>query len=401
MAAISKQEFLVWQPCYPVVKETDPFYYEVVCRLFEIAKQSAMADLIPEEAMKRMSLCMVGYFQDIIADGGIWRSFVEANRKLYGWAIPFHMPSEDYVDYELNREDVNFLTWYSLAMSYEPLRTIYPHNVGILKLAGEWFEYLESIYEESPEPTDFAFWRGLDFYDDADRSEIYRLGQWLYMHCYLLTPALGYTLGEIMAENPELQKEDNITLLHDRLEKSMMEDPTGPLALFIPEWIYLLLNGKLLKPKKEETEVIHPYYEKFIAYTKGNPIAFFQTYEQMNTFFIEALGWEKGEHHLAQMKGEKDFVLMVNRHKGMLMARNVARCIAAPENPYYDKEYAKTHAFDLLSIRGLCPGDLLQKIFENKWLPDARFPGTEDTKIVEENHDFIARCYLQQYYRGD
>ncbi|MDE6254840.1 MAG: DUF3843 family protein, partial [Muribaculaceae bacterium] len=135
--------------------------------------------------------------------------------------------------------------------------------------------------------------------------------------------------------------------------------------------------------------------------TGGKTVEFFDTYEALNKFFIEKLGWEAGEEHLPMMKGERDFVLMVNKYKGMLAARNVARCIASPENPYYDKDYAEKHAFDLLTVRGLCPGDLLRMIFENDWLPDARFPETEDTKLVKENRDFIARCYLQQFYVGD
>lgn len=400
MEKISREEFLMWQPSYPEVAESDPYYYEVANRLLEKIGGTRLGTTVPGAVSKRMALCLTGYLQDIISDAGIWRSFVEANRKLYGWSVPFHPIPEHYIDFELNAEDINFLVWYSLAMGYEEKRDIYPHSEEILEAGKECFSYLESIYEESPMPEKYNISRGLDFYDDDDRGEIYRFGQWLYMHCYLLTPALAMTLGEIM-QDPELRDPDSITLLHDRLEKSMMEDPTGPLALFVPEWIYLILNGKLLKPHREESDVIHPYYEKFTTYTNGKPIAFFEDYNQLNEFFIEALGWEKGEAHLPGMKNEKFFVLMVNKHKGMLLAKNVARCIAAPENPFYDPEYAREHAFDLLTIRGLCPGDLLCKIFENGWLPDARFPDTDDRELVADNQDFIARCYLQQYYRGD
>ncbi|MDE6841912.1 MAG: DUF3843 family protein, partial [Muribaculaceae bacterium] len=71
--------------------------------------------------------------------------------------------------------------------------------------------------------------------------------------------------------------------------------------------------------------------------------------------------------------------------------------------------YARTHAIDLLTERGRCPHDLLERIWHEGWLPDAVFPGDypdEESRVaahslVTENHDFIARCYLQQYYRGD
>ena len=85
----------------------------------------------------------------------------------------------------------------------------------------------------------------------------------------------------------------------------------------------------------------------------------------------------------------------------MLVARNVARCLKTPLNPYYDAEYAKRHSFELLTERGACPGDLLQRACREGWLPDAKFPESGDYSLVAENQDFIARCYLQQYYRGD
>ena len=397
---VSKQDFLVWQPTYPQIQETDPYYWEVCNRLADDALETELGKKVPKSVIKRLSLCAVGYFQDIISDSGVWRSFVEANRKLYGWSVPFHETPEEYVDYELNREDLRFLVWYALAMGFEDMRGVYPHDPSILALADKWFGYMDSIYEEAPVPESYNIARGLDFYDQEDTKEIYGLGQWLFIHCYLITPAFAMTLGEIMSD-PELKRPENLSLLHDRLEQSMMEDPTGPLALFISEWIYLILKGKLPKEEKESTEKIHPYYEKFTQATGGRTVAFFDTYESLNRFFIDELGWEKGEEHLPLMKGSRDFVLMVNKHKGMLVARNVARCIAAPENPYYDENYAREHAFELLTVRGLCPADLLHLLFENGWLPDARFPGTDDTRLVHENRDFIARCYLQKYYRGD
>lgn len=396
---ISKQDFLAWQPNYPEVKETDPYYWELANTLARQGETTTLYKSLPAAVLKRMALCLTGYIQDVAADAGIWRSFVEANRKLYGWAVPFHDIPEEYVDYELNREDVRFLVWYSLAMSYEEMRDIYPHDARLLVLADEWFAYLESIYDDAPVPESYNIARGLDFNDPEDSKEIYRLGQWLFLHCYLITPAFSMTMREIMSD-PEMRKEENLPVLHEKLDQSMMQDPTGPLALFISEWLYLILNGKLLK-HNEATGEIHPYYKKFTEVTGGKSLEFFDTYESLNRFFIDKLGWEAGEEHLPMMKGERDFVLMVNKDKGMLAARNVARCIASPDNPYYDKAYAQEHAFDLLTVRGLCPGDLLRVIFENDWLPDAHFPGSDDYRLVNDNRDFIARCYLQKYYVGD
>ena len=171
---VSKQDFLVWQPTYPQIQETDPYYWEGCNKLANDALETELGKKVPKSVIKRLSLCAVGYLQDIVADAGVWRSFVEANRKLYGWSVPFHETTEEYVDYELNREDLRFLVWYALAMGFEDMRDIYPHDPSILVLADRWFGYMESIYEEAPVPDTYNIARGLDFYDQEDTKEIYR-----------------------------------------------------------------------------------------------------------------------------------------------------------------------------------------------------------------------------------
>ena len=128
---------------------------------------------------------------------------------------------------------------------------------------------------------------------------------------------------------------------------------------------------------------------------------FIKGYDAFNDFLIESLGWKPGEEHLVQLKDCRDFALMANPKKGLLVAPDVCRCIKAPSNPYYDHDFAATHAIDLLTVRGACPHDLLAYVCENGWLPDARFPDSDDTDLVRRFHDFISRCYLQLYYRGD
>lgn len=401
MENISKQEFLLRQPAFPKVSETDPYYHDAANALLKVAAGTPFGAAMEPGILRKTVLTLIDYLQDVVADAGLWRSFVLANRELYGFSVPFHEIPESYIDYELNREDVRFLVWYCTAMFQEERRDISPHDPALLDLADRCFEYLDMIYEEAPVNESFNLARGLEFNDPEDHEAILYLGNWLFLHSYLLTPAYTLSLRELFMsvdqKNPDADVE-----LNTRLESAMMEDTTGPLALFTPEWVYLMLKGKLPKEKKATAPgKVHPYYEAFVKATGGKEIAFFGSYEEMNTFFIDALGWEAGKRHLEQVADSHDFVLMVNREKGMLMARDIDRCIAAPDNPYYDRQFAADHAMHLLTDRGLCPGDLLRKILKEGWLPDAHFAGSHDTALVQGNADFIARCFLQIYYRGD
>lgn len=401
MSEITMREFSVRQPNFPKEMPTDKVYLGYANSLLQAWEKGDVLKDVPESVIKRMCLCLVGYMQDIISDAGIWRTFINQMRSMYNRTLPFYSIGEGYVDYELNPEDVRFLTWYSLAMTYEDMHLISPDDDRIESMAANWYNYLESIYEEAPVPDDYNIGYGLEFHDPEDHEKIYHLGNWLFLNCYLMTPAFAQTLQEILDE-PEVAQTDDVTVLHNRLDKAFTEDPTGPLAYYIPEWVHLILTDKLPKePRRKEEPAEHPYYTKFTAATGGQTVKYFDTYESLNNFFIEALGWTPGEEHLPLMKESGWFALMVNKEKGMLCARDVARQIADPLNPYYSEEVAKDTAIELLTVRGRCPADLLMYAVSNGYLPEAHFPGSADTSLVKDNSDFIARCYLQKYYRGD
>ena len=111
--------------------------------------------------------------------------------------------------------------------------------------------------------------------------------------------------------------------------------------------------------------------------------------------------WNSLEEHFVKLKQHSDFVLMVTPYKGMMIAKDIAKCIKHQDNALYDQQYASENAFSLLSERGVCPADMLLYLIENNCLPDATFPNSDDTDAVKNNADFIARCYLQEYYRAD
>lgn len=399
---ITMQQFLLRQPGAPEITETDQYYLDLANRLVDIAKDKHLFPDYPEKVIERTAIAMIGYYQDVICDAGVWRSFVTECRRLYGRTMPFYSHGEEYTDYEFNKEDVQFMAWYSLAMNYENRRELYPFDKELLRGADVWAEELERVYDESPLPVDYRLAHELEMHAAEDSEAIFRLGNWLFMHCYLMTPAYALTLAQIASEF-DLSNDDNLPRFQERLEQSMAEDPTGPLALYLREWLYLIIEGKLRTPKrkKEEEKQEHKYYTAFVKATGGERIKFLADYASLNRFFIDALGWADGEEHLPQMKNENDFILLVDKEKGMLLAKNIAKCIKAPGNDLYDEKYAREHAIELLTVRGVCPGDLLRFVCEKGWLPDASFPRTDDRKIVADNWDFIARCYLQQYYRGD
>lgn len=393
------ETFLLGQPCFPEETPTDRYYFNLANRLIEMAEKNNEVISLHSSLIEQAALCVIGYFQDMIADAGLWHGFIDECRRLYGTPVPFFSVSDEYIDYELNREDVGFLVWYAIAM-YSDDRSIYPFSSEIVALADSWYKELEYVYEESPVPEGYHLAHELDVYAEEDRDMILKLGSWLYLHSWLLRPAFALTANEIVSESVASGKGNEE--IAQAIQEAVKKEPTGPLALYIGEWVHLTVNHKLPKQReRKEEKLTHPAFERLTRSTGGSPLKFIEGYQAFNDFLINDLGWKPGEEHLAQLKDCRDFVLMANPEKGLLVAPNICRCIKAPSNPYYDQQYASQNAIRLLTERGMCPHDLLAFICENNWLPDAKFPGSADNSLVARFHDFIARCYLQLYYRGD
>ena len=143
-------------------------------------------------------------------------------------------------------------------------------------------------------------------------------------------------------------------------------------------------------------------YRLFTLWTGGRKIIYLNGYDSLKRFLVEILQWPDDENHtLPQMKSYRNFVLMVDEQKGLLLAKGVCEYIADTENPYYDQEEASQNAFRMLTEEMLCPPDLLHYCIEKNLLPDAELPEVGEKMLVKLNADFIARHSLLYYYRGD
>ena len=309
---IDKHLFMVNQPSYPAETESDDYYFNVANRLAEASARVEGIGRWNEAVVARAAVYVVGYYQDVISDAGVWRGFISECRRLYGRTLPFYDTGEEYVDFELNPEDVRFMVWYSLSMLDESRRDLSPLDSFVERLAERWYSILEEGYEEAPLPDEFNIAHGLEVHDPEDAEKLMHLGDWLYKRCWLLAPANTLNMQELVAQLPQKDpgSDEVRNKLKELLDHAINELPTGPLALYLREWVWLTVADRM-PPKgrlpKEEGED-HKYYGPFMEATGGERIAFFATYEELNRFFIEALGWTQGEKHLAQLEKESDFV---------------------------------------------------------------------------------------------
>lgn len=409
---ISVKDFMLKQPNYPEVAESDKYYMTLAGRLAKIWDNSRLLMNIGEDVRRDVVLAVTGYFQDIIADAGIWRSFSTVCYKLYGYPLPFFDRPDDYVDSELNLVDVQFVIWYIIDSESGIHGRLSPFDKDVARLAHLFYSLLDAVYEEAPTPVEYNMAFDVDFKDEQDTEKAYDLSHWLFWNCYFLRPAATSTLQMAAVQAQDIiqaypDKEEAQQHLLEMNRRLMVENTTGPLSLSIGEWMELIVNGKM--PHLDEItdgvqEGEHRFYRQLISATDGSRIAFVKGYEGLERFVSERMGWGKSENgHLPGMKHFDNFVLLGNPRRGLLIAHDVAQYINHPDNPMYDAETAKREAHRIITERGVAPIDLIKYLFENDLLPDARLPfemGCERS-LLHENWDFLARLYLQTHYRGD
>lgn len=410
---ITAKDFMLKQPNYPQVAESDNYYMVLAGRLAKMWDNSRLLMNVDDEVRRDVVLAVTGYFQDVVADAGIWRSFSMMCNELYGRPVPFFDRPDDYIDSELNEVDIQFMVWYVIESESETHGHLSPHDPGVARLAHLFFNLLDAVYVDAPTPVEYNMAMDVDFNDEHDTEKAYDLSHWLFWNCYFLRPAATSTLRMAAAKAREIinaypDKDEAQQHLLEMNRSIMVENTTGPLSLSIGEWMELIVNGKMPVPNTGDGEVAaggaHRFYKQLVEATGGSRIAFVDGYDELERFVGERMGWGKSANgHLPGMKRFSNFVLLGNKQRGLLIAHDVAQYIKHPDNPMYDPQVACSEAHRIVTERGVAPIDLVKYLFENNLVPDARLPFEkgEERSLLHENWDFLARLYLQTHYRGD
>lgn len=278
MDDITLKQFLFTQPGGEAGAPTDKHYLRLANRLLHTWDNRSLMQDAPDDLKKVVCIGLLGYYQDIITDAGLWRTFTDECLRRYGRRVPFHDDYEDYIDYELNRADVEFVLWYLLAFNSMQHRFLSPRDEKLLALSDALYKVLESEYDDIPAPEDYTTLFQCELHDPEDAETLHDLSQWLFWKNWLLLPPFQLTFAQIYSGWMEIQHTAATPqLAAERIEEekqtAMAQLPTGPLALYLREWLSLLLTGKLPAPRRAHTnepaKQPHPWYETFLKATGG------------------------------------------------------------------------------------------------------------------------------------
>ena len=245
---ITVKDFMERQPNNPKVAVTDQYYLWIALRLAKLWDESPWLRGLDDDVRRDVVLAVTGYFQDVVADGGVWRSFSRLHDNRHGSPMPHYGRSEDYVDYELNKDDVRFVMWWTIA-GETGSEALDPQDAELEALAMAFHMLLDEEYELAPVPRQFCIAAEVDLDNPQDAQRIYDYAYWLYWRSFLLRPSSLAVMERAMPQAHAIieraGESDARPLLLELNERLMSSEPAGPIPLTTAQWLRLIIDDQL------------------------------------------------------------------------------------------------------------------------------------------------------------
>lgn len=235
-----------WQDIKPYhnTSKTDTYYLDIANQIREQIYQNQfhlpLRDFIREEGISLFCVFLTSYLEDIISGSEVWNSFVKKHQELYEKPLPFYETDNNYIEGEVNLQDVKFLTWYFINSVNKNI-LLNPKDAFVQNLAETILPILETEYEYAPENDLLKSHYQIE--PTEDYYTVRRLLDNILTRTYLFFPDTGITL--LRQEEEIIQQGRNIeTALNDNRDHFIHEMKTALLALSAKEWAMQILGEK-------------------------------------------------------------------------------------------------------------------------------------------------------------
>lgn len=228
----------------PSASPSDAYYTKLANKLFDLISFNGIDPRFTALDLREITLSIASYFEDVISDVGLWRTFVTTHKELYGRYLPFYyIDEEEYLLDEINLQDIFFLLWAG-AQRHNEDSILNPENPNLIQLATQIYNFLDAEFEKAPINTQLVegmlkpYWF-IDFFN---------LKEWLnyaYDNLSLLQDPLMF--------DHELEEEQKLEPIFGDSESMLvytvssiltLNAKIGPLALTTPQWMSRLLRLK-------------------------------------------------------------------------------------------------------------------------------------------------------------
>ena len=223
--------------------------------LMNAIKKAGVQDLEGNE-LREIVVNLTMYYEDVMADAGIWRGFTDKIHGMYGSYLPFYdLNEKEYMRDEPNLDDLRFIIWNTLIMNRFPQgRIANPETPAVMKMATAAYELMDAWFEKIPVNEELkAFFAEAKFMDDfyAQRDVL----KWISYDCYLTCIPNNEDEIKDLADDYSMFLNGNHNMASYAAESVLpYATKMDPLALYAPEWLGAILRANGLEEKALEAE---------------------------------------------------------------------------------------------------------------------------------------------------
>lgn len=253
---------LAVKECHPrgMRSTTDMEYAKIAT---EVATEMAKLNIddIPVSGIKLIALNITMYFEDIVADAGIWRAFTSKTKEMYGRQLPFYdIDKDNYFDDEPNIEDVKMIVWYTMLEVHRG-KIGNPENPVLENMAKAAYSVLEKHFETVSINENLKAY----FQDPQLTGDFYKQREvlkWLMFTCYLtyIPQALNIVMNRAHEIAESARMPMDMACYH--VESLLTYSSTiGPLRLHTHQWLAAILraNGNEEAAEKVESQKVKDF----------------------------------------------------------------------------------------------------------------------------------------------
>lgn len=239
-----------------LICDSDKEYADFANRLMDTMRYNSERAGWSTDYRRKVALKATLYFEDLVSEVGLWKTFVNQHQKLYGKPLPFYDVKSDYkADYPCV-QDVQYLIWDTL-IELEEETIPNPENTGLLSIAKDITSLMEKEFEDIAINDDLV-----SYLQDATYCQsFYELRQvlkWFYFDCYLTSGRFtDYYYKQNLKFFVDSMGADPMNAIKGSESLSAFNQKIGPLALEPREWLALFLEDV---GKKKEAEDVRQIY---------------------------------------------------------------------------------------------------------------------------------------------
>ena len=125
---------------------TDTDYVRIANTVYEMLRYVSFCAQRTDEEMKRMAIKLTLYFEDVVSEIGLWRSYVNLHQSLYGKPLPFYYTDMGYTEDEPNIYDIQLLLWDATLDDEYSETLVNPDNEALACAARTVYAYFMELF---------------------------------------------------------------------------------------------------------------------------------------------------------------------------------------------------------------------------------------------------------------